>query len=83
MAIYVEIGALIVAAFLLYAVFRFLKDPLLMILNSVLGFIALVILNSVFALGIAINIWSIAIIALGGIGGLILVVLLNFLGLGF
>ena len=83
MTIYIEIGALLLAIFLLYVVFRFLKNPLLMILNSVLGFVALVILNVVFQLGIAINFWSIAIIALGGIGGLILIVLFHLLGLGF
>jgi hypothetical protein len=83
MTLYIEIGALLLAIFLLYVVFRFLKNPLLMILNSVLGFVALVILNVVFQLGIIINFWSIAIIALGGVGGLIVIVLLNFLGLGF
>lgn len=83
MAIYIEIGALLLAAFLLYVVFRFLKEPMLMIANSVLGFVALVVLNAVFGLGIVINFWSIAIIALGGIGGLIIIVLLHLLGLGF
>ena len=83
MAIYIEIGALIVALFLLYVVYRFLKDPLLMIANSVIGFIALVLLNVIFNLGIPIDFWSIVIVALGGIGGVILIVLLHLLGLGF
>lgn len=83
MAIYIEIGALILAIFLLYVVYRFLKDPLLMVANSIIGFIALVLLNAVFNLGIAINLWSIIIVALGGIGGVILIVLLHLLGLGF
>ena len=83
MTIYIEGGALILAAFLLYVVFRFLKNPLLMILNSVLGFVALVLLNAIFGLGIVINFWSIVVVALGGLGGLIVVVLLHLLGLGF
>ena len=83
MAIYIEIGALLLAAFLLYALYRFLKNPLLMIANSVLGFVALIVLNAVFGLGIAINLWSIAIIALSGVGGLAVIVLLHLLGLGF
>jgi hypothetical protein len=83
MAIYIEMGSIIVALVLLYLIYQFLKKPLLIIANSVFGFVALIVLNSVFNLGIAINLWSILTIAFGGIGGLILVVALHLLGLGF
>ncbi|MEW6749055.1 MAG: pro-sigmaK processing inhibitor BofA family protein [Candidatus Micrarchaeota archaeon] len=83
MAIYIELGALILAAFILYVVYRFLNNPLLLIANSILGFVALVLLNAVFGLGIAINFWSLVVIALGGVGGLVIVVVLHLLGLGF
>jgi hypothetical protein len=83
MAIYIELGALLFALFILYMVYQFLKNPLLVIANSVLGLVVLMALNSAFHLGIAINIWTLAVVGFGGIGGLVLVVVLHLLGLGF
>ncbi|MFH0737596.1 MAG: pro-sigmaK processing inhibitor BofA family protein [Candidatus Micrarchaeota archaeon] len=83
MAIYIELGALIAAIVILYLLHQFLKNPLLIIANSVLGFIALIALNAFLHLGIAINLWSLLVVAFGGIGGLILVIILHLLGLGF
>ncbi len=83
MAIYIELGALLAAIFLLYLLIEFLKNPLLIIANSVLGIIAFIYLNSAFHLGIAINLWSILAVAFGGIFGFLLVLALNYLGLAF
>ncbi len=83
MAFYIELGALIAALFVLYVIYRFLKEPMLVLANSVLGFIVFLLLDLVFGLGIPINFWSLAVVALGGFGGVIFVLILHFLGLGF
>jgi len=83
MAIYIELGALLAAAFMLYLLIQFLKNPLLIIANSIAGLIAFILLNSALHLGIAINAWSILAVAFGGFAGFLLVLLLHFLGLGF
>jgi hypothetical protein len=83
MTIYIEASALLAAFFLLYLLIKFLKNPLLIIANSVGGIVILVLLNWVFGLGLAINIFSVGLVALGGLAGLLLVVLLHFLGLAF
>lgn len=83
MAIYIELGALIAALFVLYLLIQFLKNPLLIIANSIIGIIAFILLNSYFHLGIAINLWSIMAVAFGGVVGFLMVLLLHFLGMGF
>lgn len=83
MSIYVSIGALLAAIFVLYLIYRFFKNPMAILANSVLGIIAFLVLDTVFKLGIPIDFWTIAIVALGGFGGVIFVLVLHFLGLGF
>jgi hypothetical protein len=83
MAIYIEVGALILALFLVILIVRFFRDPLAIILNSVMGIVLFFILNTFLNLGIEVNFWSVAIVALGGIGGFLLVLALNFLGIAF
>lgn len=80
--IYIELGALLVVVFLLYLLYRFLKNPLFIIMNSVIG-IAVFLLLDYFGMGIPINILSVGIVAIGGITGLIVVVILHVFGLGF
>jgi hypothetical protein len=83
MAIYIELGALLVAAFLLILIIRFLKEPALIIANSVIGLLAFFLLNAYLHLGIDINVWSLLAVAFGGLAGFLLVVLLHFLGIAF
>jgi hypothetical protein len=83
MAFYIELAALLAALFVLYLIYRFMKQPMAVLANSVLGFIVFLALDLIFGLGIPINFWSIAVVALGGFGGVILVLVLHFLGLGF
>ena len=73
---------LLVALVIIYLLFRFLKNPMYIIANSVMGILVFFILN-IFGVGIPINIFSIGIVALGGIPGVVLVLLIHFLGLGF
>jgi|WetSurMetagenome_2_1015567.scaffolds.fasta_scaffold335926_2 hypothetical protein len=83
MAIYIELGALIAAIFMLYLLIQFLKNPLLIVANSIIGIIAFILLNSYLHLGIAINLWSILAVAFGGVVGFLMVLVLHFLGIGF
>lgn len=83
MAIYVELGALLVALFLVVLVIRFFKNPIAILANSLLGILAFFVLNTYFHLGIVVNFWSVAIVAVGGLGGFLLVLALNFMGIAF
>ena len=53
-----------------------------MIINSILGVIAMFILNAI-GISVPINLSSIIIVALGGLLGLAIVVVLHFLGVIF
>ncbi len=83
MAIYFEIGAVLVALFLVYLLLRFLFKPMHIIANSILGIVIFFLMNMFFGVGIPITILSVGIVAVGGILGVILVVLLHVTGLGF
>jgi len=52
-------------------------------INSVIGIVALVLLNYLPFVNIVINIWSVLIVALGGIPGIIIVILLSHFGIAF
>ena len=73
---------LLVALFIVYLIFRFLRNPLYILANSIMGIVIFFILN-LFGVGIPINIFSIGIVAIGGIPGVLLVLLIHFLGFGF
>jgi inhibitor of the pro-sigma K processing machinery len=73
---------LLIALFILYVIFKFLQNPLYIIGNSIAGVIIFFVLN-LFGVGIPTNIYSVGIVAFGGIPGLVLVLLIHFLGLGF
>lgn len=83
MSLIIALGALLAALFVLYLIYRFFQNPMLILANSVLGFIVFLILDLFFNLGIPIDFWSIAVVALGGFGGVIFVLILHFLGLAF
>ncbi len=83
MALYIQLGALLAAIFILYVIYRFMKNPMLVLANSVLGLIVFLFLDLFFGLGIPIDFWSVAIVAVGGFGGVLFVLILHFLGLGF
>lgn len=83
MAIYIELGALIAVIFILYLLYKFLKSPVAIILNSIAGIVILFLLNAIFHLGIPINFWSISTVALGGLAGVLLVLIFHLLGIAF
>lgn len=81
--LYVEVGALLVALFLIFLFLKFIFRPLHIIANSILGIVAFFLLNAFFNLGISITLLSVGVVAVGGVLGLILVVLVHVMGLGF
>lgn len=83
MAFVIELGALLLMLFLVVLVIRFFKDPVAIIMNSVLGIVLFFVLNTFLHLGIAVNFWSIAIVGLGGVGGFLFVLALHFMGIAF
>ena len=83
MVSYFEVGGLLVAVVILYLLYIFIKSPVHLIANAVVGIILLLVINMFLMSDVAINLFSIAIVALAGIPGVVLVLLLHFLGLGF
>jgi len=70
-------------ALIVLVVWKFGEGLLWLLINSVLGIAAMVLLNFLPFVNIVINIWSVLIVALGGIPGLIIVVLLSHFGIAF
>ena len=83
MSLLVEIGAVILAGVILYILYRLLKELVKLAINSIAGIVLLFLLNLLFGLGIPINIFTIVIVALSGVGGVFLILILHFLGLAF
>lgn len=80
------IGFVITAILLIIVVYVALKigkGLIGLIINSVIGIIALLVTNFLPFINIQINIWSVLIVVLGGIPGLIIVALLSFFGILF
>lgn len=78
-----EILGLILAIIIVIVLFRVARNIPALIGNAVIGVIILVILNLFVSPPVVINIWSILISAIGGIAGVIIVVVLHFLGIAF
>ena len=79
------IGLIIVAIAIngLYFLYKIVKDLMPLIINSVAGIIVFFLLNFFLGLGIPINIWTVAAVAIGGFIGLLLVLIVHFLGIAF
>lgn len=73
---------LIIAAILLvlFIIFKIGNLIVGVILNSVLGLIAIYVLNSFFNLGIVYNLLTIIIVAITGLPGLAIIIILKLLG---
>ncbi len=79
-----EIIILVLVILGVIAAYYFLKTASHLIVNTVLGLIILVVSNLVFKVGIDYtNIPTILVIALGGVPGAILVILLHVLHIAF
>jgi len=80
------IGPVLATIFLvlvvLFVIF-FGKGIIWLVINSVIGLVALLIVNLLPIVNVTINIWSVLIVAFGGILGLILVIALSVLQIAF
>ena len=77
-----EIIALLMSIAFLYLLFKFTKSLVSLLINSVVSVVILFVLNYL-GLGLAINIWSVLVVAIGGLLGLLLVLVLHAFGIAF
>ena len=68
---------------LIVVAWKFGKGIVWLLINSLVGMVILILLNYLPFINIVINIWSILIVALGGIPGIALVILLSHFGIAF
>jgi len=80
---YIEVGALIVALIVLLLLIVFIQNPIALIINSLIAIGILFLLNAIFGLGIPINIVTILVVAIGGIVGLLLIIILRLTRIAF
>jgi len=83
MTLLAEVATVVVAVVVIYVLWKILQDARQLAVNSIIGIIVFWLLNQFFGLGIPINWLSILVVALAGIPGVVLVLLIHFLGLGF
>lgn len=79
----VEIVTILLALVVLVLLFAFLKNPTALLINAIVGIILLFLLNAILKLGIPIGIITVVVVAIGGILGVVLVVILNRLKIAF
>ena len=80
---YVELGTLLVAFVAFWLLLVFIQNPIALLINSLIAFIILLALNMIFKVGISINIFTILIVAIGGMIGLVLILLLRLANVAF
>jgi hypothetical protein len=80
---YIEVGSVLVALIVLLVLLVFIQNPIALIVNSIIAILIMFLLNAVFGLGIPINIITILIVAIGGLVGLLLVIILRLMKVAF
>lgn len=80
---YIEVGALIVALIILWLLIVFIQNPIALIINSLIAIGIMFLLNAIFGLGIPINLVTILVVAIGGIVGLLLIIILRLMKIAF
>ena len=78
-----ELIAFAFVALIIILLFIFVRSIVLLVVNSVIGFFALVGFNYVFNANVQINFWSILITVVGGIIGFLVVIISHYLGWAF
>jgi hypothetical protein len=76
-----EIILIMAILIVLFIIFKLGKLVLGMILNSILGLLAIFIVNYLFNLGIVYNLLTIIVVAITGIPGAIVIILLKLVGI--
>ena len=80
------VGPLLATVFLalvILFVFFFGKGLVWLIVNSIIGIVALFLVNILPVVNIPINVWSVLIVVFGGIPGFILLIILDVLKIAF
>jgi len=80
---YIEVGTLLIALIVLWLLIVFIQNPVALLINSIIAIIILFLLNAIFGLGIPINIITVLIVAIGGIVGLLLIIILRLMKVAF
>ena len=80
---YIEVGTIIVALVVLWLLLVFIQNPIALIINSIIAICIMFLLNAIFGLGIPINIITILVVAIGGIVGLLLIIILRLMKVAF
>jgi hypothetical protein len=80
---YIEVGTLLVALIVLWLLLVFIGNPMALIVNSLIAIAILFLLNAIFGLGIPINIITVLIVAIGGLVGLLLIIILRLMKVAF
>jgi len=80
---YIEVGTILVALIVLWLLLMFIQNPIALIINSIIAIAIMFLLNAIFGLGIPINIITILIVAIGGIVGLLLIIILRLMKVAF
>ena len=83
MDIIINIFLLLLVGLIVILLFYLFRKILRLIINAVIGLIALFAVNFIFHTDIVINFWSVVITAIGGIIGFIIVLILHFAGIAF
>jgi sigmaK-factor processing regulatory protein BofA len=80
---YIEVGTLIVALIVLWVLLVFIQNPIALIINSIMAILIMYLLNALLRLGIPINLVTILIVAIGGLVGLLLIIILRLMKVAF
>lgn len=80
--VFAELSTIIFVILGVLLIWWLFKRAIALVINSVIGFFAL-FFASVFLPSLAINFWSVIIVAIGGIFGFIAVLALHLLGIAF
>lgn len=78
-----ELGTLLFVLLALLVLLAFIRNPVALLVNSLVAIIILVLLNAIFSLRIPLNIITVLIVAIGGLIGLLLIFLLRYARIAF
>ncbi|MBU0590622.1 pro-sigmaK processing inhibitor BofA family protein [Candidatus Micrarchaeota archaeon] len=83
MSLFIQLIVLIVVLVAVYFFYQVMKSIIPIIINSIAGLLVFLALNWFFGFGIEINFWSLLTVGLGGFFGLMIVLILHFIGIAF
>ena len=78
-----EIVGLVLAIIVAVLLYKVLKGATGLLVNAVVGVVVLWLLDLFISPPVTINLWSILIAAIGGLPGVLIVIVLHFLGIAF